>query len=139
MAPGDDPRIALRNWVRYALRLFLLRRAAHPYAGRLIAWELRDPTPALDTLVGNVMWPVRSSLERILAALLGDGDAPKLRGQCANFVLALCVMHEQGREVFRRFGHPVPRTEFDLIPLADSITEFVLGGIERLRYRVDGP
>jgi AcrR family transcriptional regulator len=135
MAPGDDPRIALRNWVRYALRLFLLRRPAHPYAGRLIARELREPTPALDELVAQVMWPVRHSLERVIAALLGDVDEPKLRGQCTNFVLALCVMHEQGQEVLRRFGYPVPRTEAGVIPLADTITEFASGGVERIRQQ----
>ncbi|NLF67924.1 MAG: CerR family C-terminal domain-containing protein [Candidatus Anammoximicrobium sp.] len=133
LAPGDDPRTALRNWIRYALRLFLLRRPAHPYAGRLFAWELRDPTPALDELVARVMRPVRQSLERVIAALLADRDEPRRRGQCANFVLALCVMHEQGREVLRRFGYPAPRTESALLSLADTITEFALGGIERAK------
>jgi AcrR family transcriptional regulator len=135
MSPGDDPQTALRNWVRSALRLFLLRRPAHPYAGRLIARELREPTPALDELVAQVMWPVRHSLERVIAALLGDVDEPQLRGQCTNFVLALCVMHEQGQEILRRFGYPVPRTEAALIPLADAITEFALGGIDRIRQQ----
>lgn len=139
MLPGDDPRAALRNWVHYALRLFLLRRAAHPYAGRLFARELRDPTAALDELVVKVMLPVRHSLERVIAALLGDSDEPRLRGQCADFVLALCVMHEQGQEVLRRFGYPVPRTETGLIPLADTITEFALGGMERIRHLGDQP
>lgn len=133
MSPGDDPRTALRNWVRYALRLFLLRRAAHPHAGRLFAWELRDPTPALDELVAEVILPVRHSLEHVIAALLGDADEPSLRGQCANFVGAICVMHEQGQEIVRRFGHPVSRTESGVDLLADTITEFALGGIERIR------
>ncbi len=134
LSPGDDPRTALKNWVRYALRLFLQRRAAHPYAGRLFAWELRDPSPVLDELVAKVLLPVRHSLERIIAALLGDADEPSLRGQCANFVGAICVMHEQGQEITRRFGHPVPRTEPGLIRLADTIAEFALGGVERMRH-----
>lgn len=133
LSPGDDPRTALRNWIRYALRLFLLRRAAHPHAGRLFAWELRDPTPALDELVADVILPVRRSLEQVIAALLGDADEPRLRGQCANFVGAICVMHEQGQEITRRFGHPVPRSESGLDLLADTITEFAVGGIERIR------
>ncbi|NLS96493.1 MAG: CerR family C-terminal domain-containing protein [Planctomycetaceae bacterium] len=133
MSPGDDPRAALRNWVRYALRLFLLRRAAHPHARRLFAWELRDPTPALDELIALVMLPVRQALERIVAALLGDADEPRLRGQCANFVGAVCIMHEQGQEIVRRFGHPVPHNESGVDLLADRITEFAVGGIERIR------
>ena len=85
------------------------------------------------------MLPVRRSLERVIAALLGDFDEPGLRGQCANFVLALCVMHEQGQEVLRRIGYPAPRTETGLIPLADAITEFALGGMGRIRDLGDRP
>ena len=115
------------------LREAALNPAAADLVARLIARELREPTPALDELVAQVMSPVRHSLERVIAALLGDVDEPQLRGQCTNFVLALCVMHEQGQEILRRFGYPVPRTEAALIPLADAITEFALGGIERIR------
>ena len=39
----------------------------------------------------------------------------------------------------RRFGYPVPRTETGLIPLADTITEFALGGMERIRHLGDQP
>ncbi len=132
MAPGQEPEAALRAWIHYALRFLLLRRAVHPYAGRLIAWEIRDPTPALDALVVKVMQPVRRSLERIITALLGEADQPRIRGQCANFVIGLCVFHEQAQELLRRFGYPVPRTETESKPLADAITEFALGGIDRI-------
>lgn len=132
IGPGDDPRCALQNWVRYLLRIFLLRRATHPFAGRLIAWELRDPTPALDELIVEVLGPIRGSLDKIVAAALGDADEPELRAQCSNFVHGICVFHDQNRELLRRFGHPVPRAERDLAALADAIVEFAMAGIERL-------
>lgn len=138
MGPGDDPRSALRIWVRYLLRIFLLRRASHPFAGRLIAWELRDPTPALDDLIAEVLGPVRAALDRIVAAALGDADAPELRARCANFVHGICVFHDQNRELLRRFGHPVPGNEEELAALADTIVEFAMAGIERLRTRRSG-
>ncbi len=133
IAAGDDPRRALRTWVRYLLRIFLLRRATHPFAGRLIAWELRDPTPAFDDLIAEVLGPVRDSLNRIVAAALGDADEPELRARCANFVHGICVFHDQNRELLRRFGHPVPASEEELVALADAIVEFSMAGIERLR------
>ncbi len=131
--PEDDPCDALQQWVCYLLRIFLIRRASHPYAGRLIAWELRDPTPALDQLIAKVLGPVRRALDQIVAELLGEADEPKLRAQCANFVHGICVFHDQNRELLQRFGHPVPSSEKDIVALADTITEFALAGIERFR------
>lgn len=133
ITPGDDPRCAMWNWVRYLLRIFLLRRTTHPFAGRLIAWELREPTPALDELIAEVLGPIRDSLNRIVAAALGDADEPKLRVRCSNFVHGICVFHDQNRELLRRFGHPVPSSEKELIVLVDTIVEFAMAGIERLR------
>lgn len=133
MNSGDDPQAALRNWVRYLLRIFLLRRATHPFAGQLIAWELREPTPALDELIAEVLGPVRNSLNQIVAAALGDADEPELRARCANFVHGICVFHDQNRELLRRFGHPIPSTEKELVALADTIVTFAMAGIERLR------
>lgn len=132
IAPGEAPRTSLKNCITYMLRFLLLRRATHPYAGRLITWELREPTSALDELVAKVARPVRESAERAISAVLGEADEPHLRGLCANFVQGLCVSHELGGELMRRFGHPVPRTEAEVMILAEAMTEFALGGIERL-------
>lgn len=138
MTADEEPSRALRNWVCYLLRIFLLRRAVHPFAGRLIAWELRDPTPALDELIDKVLGPVRLSLEQIVAAALGDADEPELRARCANFVHGICVFHDQSREILRRFGYPVPRNEEEVAALADIIAEFAMAGIARFS-RHQGP
>jgi AcrR family transcriptional regulator len=129
---APDPEAALRAWIRYFLRLVLLRRPAHSYAGRLIARELQAPTEALGELVKLVMRPVRIELERILAALLGDADEPRRRGQLADLVLGLCVFHEFGRPVLERFGHPPPRDEAGVERLAGTLTAFALGGLRRV-------
>jgi TetR/AcrR family transcriptional regulator, regulator of cefoperazone and chloramphenicol sensitivity len=132
LSPGQDPRVALRNWMGFMLRFMLVRRPAHPHAGRLMAWELQDPTPALKELVNQVMLPVRRSLEAIVAPILADSNKPKLRGQCVNIILGMSVFHELAHEVLQLFGHPVPRTESQVNHFADVITEFALGGIGRL-------
>jgi AcrR family transcriptional regulator len=131
--PGDDPEDGLRRFVEYALRLMLVRRARHPFAGQLIARELREPTPILDDLVQLVMRPVRDELERIVGALLADADNPRLRGQCTNMVLGLCVFHEQAREVLTCFGYPPPTQESEVPRLAHVMLPFMLGGIARCR------
>lgn len=130
-SPGAEA--ALRAWIGFALRLLVLRRRAHSYAGQLIARELQEPTEALTDLVHEVMRPVRRELERILAALLGAADSRRLRGRLANFVLGLCAFHEFGRPVLERFGHPPPRNEKEVDRLADELTAFVLGGVRGRR------
>lgn len=130
---GEDPSAALGRAIERMLRIILVHRAGHPYAGQLLARELRVPTTALDELLENVMKPVRSEIGRIVGALLGRSDTPRLRGQCTNFVIGLCVFHELGREALRRFGFPPPKRENDVSDLAQLITEFALGGIERAR------
>jgi len=129
LADADSPQAALRAWIGFVLRFVLLRRPSHSYAGQLFARELREPTEALTELVGLVMRPVRSELEGIVAALLGEADSPRARGQVANFILGLCVFHELGRPVLERFGFPSPRTEAQADELADAICGFALGGI----------
>ena len=132
LSRGQDPRLALRNWVGFMLRFMLVRRPAHPHAGRLMAWELQDPTPALKELVDQVMRPVRRSLETIVAVILADADKPRVRAKCVEIILGMSVFHELAHEVLELFGHPVPRTESQVNHLADVITEFALGGIGRL-------
>lgn len=129
---GEDPEFALRRAIEHMLRVVLVRRMGHPYAGQLMARELQSPTPALDELLENVMKPVRLEMGRIIAALLGGADTRRLRGQCTNFVMGLCVFHELGREVLKRFGFPPPTREADVPALAEFVASFALGGIRQL-------
>jgi AcrR family transcriptional regulator len=131
----EDAEDALEAAVAHMLRVVLVRRAGHPYAGQLIARELQAPTAALDELIDNVMKPVRAEMSRTIGVLLGDADSPGLRGQCTNFVTGLCIFHELGKEVLKRFGFPPPRRDAEVPELAAVITQFALGGIERLSRR----
>lgn len=129
------PSLALKEMIRYLLRFMLLRRAAHPQAGRLISLEISQPTSALDELIGKVMLPVRQSMELIVGEILGQSNTAELRGRCTSFVMGLCVVHELGREVIKRFGQPIPKTDAELDALAELVTDFALGGIEKLKSR----
>ncbi|MBK8974993.1 MAG: CerR family C-terminal domain-containing protein [Planctomycetes bacterium] len=135
LADFRRPTDALRAWLGFVLRFLLLRRPAHSYAGQLIARELEQPTAALTDLVRLVMQPVRTELEHILGALLGDADSPARRAQLANFALGLCVFHEFGRPVLERFGHPPPTDEPGVDALADALASFIAAGTRALRHR----
>jgi hypothetical protein len=129
---GEDPADALRRFVRFALRLHLLRRRAH-VAGRLLAMELREPTAALGDVVKLVMTPVRAELERVIGALLHRDDTPDRRAAAADFVMATCFGYEQARPILAQFGRRPPDDEAGVDRLAAVAADFALGGIERLR------
>ncbi len=129
---GEDPAAALARVIEHMLRIILVRRANHPYAGQLMARELQSPTGALDELLQNVMMPVRLEFGRIVGALLGEADTPSLRGQCTNFVMGLCVFHELGREVLKRFGFAPPKRDAEVPGLARLVAAFAHAGILRL-------
>ncbi len=131
--PGQKPAAALMQWIRYLLRFMLLRRVAHPQAGQLISWEISQPSGALDEFVTKIMRPIWQSVEEIVAELLGSADSPELRSRCTSFVLGLCVVREMAREVFHRFGQPVPKTGAELDALAESVWGFAIGGIESMK------
>lgn len=128
-----DPAAALGVAIEHMLRIMLIRRAGHPYAGQLMARELRAPTAALDDVHKLVMTPVRTMLGNIVGALLGPADAPALRGHATNFVIGVCFFHEMAQEPLKRFGFPPPKRDADIPALAEQITTFALGGIARLR------
>jgi AcrR family transcriptional regulator len=127
--------LALTEWIRFTLRLVLLRRPSHPYVGRVLARELQQPTAVLTDLVQLVMQPVRKELERIIGTLLGPANSRARRGQLANFVLGLCAFHEFGRPVLERAGFPPPTREADVDRLADEVGAFALSGIRDARRR----
>lgn len=130
---GDDPEAALGRAIEHLLRVTLVRRASHPYAGQLFAHELRSPTAALDELLQKFLKPIRAEFARIVAALLGDADSARLRSHATTFVIGLCVFHELGKEALKRFGVPLPQRESDVPKLARLVTQFAHAGILSLR------
>jgi AcrR family transcriptional regulator len=132
LADAPDARTALRRWLDYFLRLVLVRRAAHPFIGRIVMHEMAHPTAALDDLTSRVMQPVRNELERIVRALSPRPLSPRRSRRITHFIVLLCVQHQIGRPILERFKDPPPDTEPKLDRLAEEIHAFALGGIARL-------
>lgn len=125
----DDPREALRAWIRFAAQVILVRRPANPYLGRLVVHELIRPTPALDELVATVLRPLRQHLAGIVAALLErEAEHPDI-GPLVNLTVFLLVQHELGRPILERLGFPRPDTPARVEALAEQIYRFALAGI----------
>lgn len=132
-AEGQDPADALRALVGYLLRLLLLRRPRHPYAGALMMHELQDPSPALDELAARVIRPMRDEIARIVGALLAEADCEELRLRGSHFVLGVCVFQQLGRPILIRLGARRPTRPKEVAALAGALLPLLLGGIDGLR------
>lgn len=138
---GSRPRAELDHLDREGLRVMLRRRIAvmlenllgppPSLHGALMQREMADPSQALPVIVQEFVQPMMEETQRIVARL-----EPKL----SPAELRRCVLSIVAQGVFYRLAMPVvlPVLGYEAYPegfapsLADHITEFSLGGLERV-------
>ena len=123
--------VRLRDFVQAMMRHLLdpLRPAWH---SRLMAREMAAPTRMLHNLINDGFRPKVMQLDSILRDL-ADGRLSDEEIGCASAsIIAQCVFYRQNRPVVLRL-YPGLLSDGDPIDkLADHITAFSLGGLERL-------
>jgi AcrR family transcriptional regulator len=134
--PAGTPEERLSSWIEFALRFTLIVRPNHPIAGPLFARELRDPSPSFRSLVEQMMAPMHASLEMIVAEIMGPSTPAETRKLCTTMVLGLCVFPKLAGEVLTILEQPAPTTESGVAALAKAITQFAIGGLEKMMGRV---
>jgi len=127
--PSGTPRERLRAFLT-ALLTFLLDPARPAWQNRLLAREIAEPTPALDTLIEGMR--ARSvRLKAILCDLAGTVLPPAALALFCCSVMGQCIHHAQNRAVIERI-HPVLDGYHERIDrLAAHITEFSAPAIEQ--------
>lgn len=127
------PRERLRAFVA-AMLTFLLDPARPPWQNRLLARELADPTPALESIMDGM----RARSERLKTILrdLAGADLPteKLALMCCS-IMGQCIHYSQSRTVIERI-HPVLDGIHERIDaLAGHITEFSTPAVKQAGRR----
>lgn len=106
------------------------------WLARLMAREMADPTPALNSMVLSSVRPNMDRLMEIVAALLGDGaDRQDIR-RCALSVVGQCQHYSRARSILAVL---FPDQKFDasaIDPLTEHIVKFSLSAIRG--YRREG-
>jgi AcrR family transcriptional regulator len=98
---------------------------------KIMAREMIEPTRALDTLVTDVALPVHKELAAIVRELLGPKGAEDAVRLCTLSILSQCVYYHHARSVLSRL---YPQQEYgsrDIAQLADHITRFSQGALQR--------
>jgi len=124
--------VRLREFLRGMMRHLLdpLRPAWH---SRLMAREMAAPTRMLHNLINDGFRPKVEQLGGILRELAGGRLSDEEIGCASASIIAQCVFYRQNRPVVLRL-YPGLLSDGDPIDkLADHITAFSLGGLDRLK------
>ncbi|MEJ2157887.1 MAG: CerR family C-terminal domain-containing protein [Desulfobacteraceae bacterium] len=135
---GADPRERLRLFILALLHRLLAPGGLSGFQnqGRLLARELADPSPVLDTLVQDHIRPQAAILSGIITELIGS-DAPRERVmRCAFSIMGQCFYYGYAWPIASRLCPMDPNDAGIIDALADHITEFSLRGLKGFK---DGP
>jgi AcrR family transcriptional regulator len=104
---------------------------------KLIAREMMEPTPALDTLVEEAARPVHRELASIIRELLGSHATEEAVRLCTLSIMSQCVYYHHARSVLRRLYPEQTYEAQDIDRLAHHITEFSLGALRQFSQRTE--
>ena len=132
-APGGrKPEERLQRRIFAILERFI--GAARPSSlGRILAYEAMAPTGSLESLLEDTMRPELDRIRAILREIAGSEVGDTQLTHAALGILGQCVLYLYARPAFERIapslGHGADTCAF----LAAQITQFSLGGVERLK------
>jgi AcrR family transcriptional regulator len=129
--PADPtPEQRLHGFVRSFLYR-TLGQGEHAYSGRIMLWEMVEPTPVLDALFNDRIRVLYGVLESIVRDLLGRAATPqRVRHGCAS-VLGQCCFYRLGESLLSKIqGAPttdLPPTQIEA--LAEHVARFSAAGL----------
>ncbi|MDQ7833902.1 MAG: CerR family C-terminal domain-containing protein [Humidesulfovibrio sp.] len=126
--PADAPAEARLYAFIHSFLLRMLGEGKSAWCGKLMDREMRDPTPALDSLVQRHILPLSEQLRGIVAQLLGNGaepDAPQTR-LCAMSIAGQCQYVFRSKAIIDRLAPEMRFDEAGIRALAGHITRFSL-------------
>jgi AcrR family transcriptional regulator len=97
--------------------------------GKLIARELLDPTPSLETIVKQYIQPHKQRLLTILISIPEGPKEPKKLLSCALSIIGQCIYYAFAAPIITRIASDAAATPDNLDQLADFVFHFSLGGL----------
>ena len=127
----------LRVFIQHTVfKLFDDDISAHRF--KLMAWEMIEPTAALDSLVANIIRPLEQRLTAIVRELLGPGATAEQVRCCGLSIIGQCLHHRHAQPVIQRLFPEQQYGPENLLNLADHITQFSLQALQGLARAPEG-
>ena len=121
----------LRAFIHYALSSFF-NQGAPAWLGKLMAWEMIEPTSALDTAVGSFILPMAEELGAIVRELLETPVSDDLVHRCQISIIGQCLHYRNARPVIQRLFPEQQYSPENIAMMADHITRFSLSALRGL-------
>lgn len=99
---------------------------------RLIARELAEPTPALDTLVEDIARPLHRDLATIVRRFLGPKASDEVVRWSTLSIMGQCVYYHHARTVLRRLYPDQGYAPPDIMRLTDHIVKFSIAALRKV-------
>ncbi|HEX7557806.1 MAG TPA: CerR family C-terminal domain-containing protein, partial [Usitatibacter sp.] len=132
-APGGrTPEERLQRRIFAILERFIGEARPSPL-GRILAYEAMAPTGSLESLLEDTMRPELERFHAILREIVGDSVDDAQLTHASLGILGQCVLYLYARPAIERVSPALARGADTCRSLALQITEFSLGGVERLK------
>lgn len=134
VTPDSPPQDKLKAFVRgFFNRILAYDDSVSQGLGKLVAQEMFSPSPAFEPILEKHIRPNHETLVSIVAQLW-PGVPRDVAVRCAYSITGQCVIYEKGAMLHMQPDLEVTRG--DLERLVEDVTEFSLGGIDRLKRRM---
>lgn len=125
---GTPAAVEFTQWLSWWLGS-MLRPDRPVWLQTLMAREMVDPTPALDTMVERSIRPMYVRLTALVRRLAPKGTPTARVRLCTNSVIAQALVYKHARPVLERMGAMPSLAPAGLSDLIDHVAAFTLAGI----------
>ncbi len=126
-----EPEQRLAGFIRTFL-FEVLDQSKAVYSGKLLAWELNQPTDAFDMIISQIIRPNHERLDAIIKALLGERAGEDLVKKCVFSIVGQCLHYRYGRPVIAVL-YPAQKFDADSRDgIAEHITRFSLAALRQI-------
>ena len=129
---GGSPEERLERRVLSILERFIGSERPSAF-GRILAHEAINPTAYLDSILEDTMRPELDRIRALLREIAGPELGERQLEHAALGVMGQCLLYLYARNAVERLSPELVQGSERCRELARQITEFSLGGIERLR------
>ncbi len=133
VSANATPEAKLKAFVRsFLLRIF--DEGPLAWHGKIMAREMIDPTPVLDTFVEERIRAQAAQLGQIVHQFLPDATPDTLR-LCTMSVVGQCVFYCHCRPIITRLNPQQKFTSDEIEKIAEHITEFSIASLKQMGKR----
>lgn len=128
------------------LQGFIGEFMAHLMDGRcaphsqLMMRELLEPSPALDSIAREIIWPLHEYLTRLVREIVGEAATADEVRRCVFSIFGQCGYYRHAREMNRRVYPELEYSAQEIAATARHIAAFSLAGLHQVaeKYRNNG-